>query len=378
MTTKSLTLSVAFLFAAATAICQHKPLIVASNLHLPADTAENRILVRSLDGFLTGSVKPHKENGYVWNSRLPATAALLDEQKGLDTAGAYLDNVVPVDSGRLTVQFSYITVKAGTPSLLGSFKLLAMKTGDHYSFYSPLEENTRTWKTKKMGRFMFYYRYALNKELSKNYVNKAAEFDRKLNAPDYLTRVYFCDDAPEALELLGVTYKAAYNGREHENFFAFENNESLMVFGTNSSDPEALDIHDCWHTRLYYSPKPGVVNRFIDEGCAYLYGGSWGLSWSYILNRFRTVMADKKDWLAVYTENKQFGDSDEKHLYAAYVINALLVQKIEKEKGFPAVMQFLCSGKKQKDDANYFEALDRIDGINRSNFNAVIEKLLNN
>jgi hypothetical protein len=378
MTTKNLSLSIAGLFLAATALCQHKPLIVVPNLRLPVDTGESRILVQSLDGFLAGSGKPHKENGYVWNSRLPATAALLDELKGLDTARACLDNVLPLDSGRLMVQLSFINVKAGTPFLLGSFKLLAIKTDSHYSFYSPLEENTRTWKTKKMGRFIFYYRYALNMELSKNYVRKAAEFDRKLKAPDYLTRMYFCDDAQEALELIGITYKAVYNSLRHKNFFAFENNENLVVFGTNTSDQEALDIHDCWHNRLLYAPKQSTVNRFIDEGCAYLYGGSWGLSWSYILNRFRTVMVDKKDWLAVYSENKQFGDSTEKHLYAAYVINALLVQKIEGEKGFPAVMQFLCSGKKQKDDVNYFEALDRIDGINRSNFNSVIEKLLNN
>lgn len=378
MIAKSLTLSLTGLLLSVTALCQRPSLIMAPNLRLPADTVESRLLIQSLEGFLAGSSKPNQENGYVWHDHLLATAALLNELKGLDTTRAYLENVFPLDSGRLAVQLSYMDVKSGIPSLQGDFKLLARKTGDHYSFYSPLEESTGTWKTKQMGRFIFYYRYTLDKELSKNYARKAAEFDRKLKAPDYLTRVYFCDNANEAMELLGITYKAAYNGRPHLNFFAFENNESLMIFGTASSDPEALDIHDCWHSRLFYTPKQGTVNRFIDEGCAYLYGGSWGMSWPHILSRFKTAIAGKKDWLAVYTENRQFGDSAEKHLYADYVINALLVQKIEKEKGFPAVMQFLCSGKKQKDDASYFEALDKIDGINRSNFNAVVEELLNN
>ena len=378
MIAKNLTFSLAGLLLSITALCQRQSLMMAPNLHLLADTGESRLLIRSLEGFLAGSSKPHQENGYILHDHLLATVAMMNELKGLDTTGAYLENVVSLDSGRLLVQFSYMDVKSGIPSLQGDFKLLARKTGDHYSFYSPLEESTRTWKTKQMGRFIFHYRYTLNKELSKNYVRKAAEFDRKLKAPGYLTRVYFCDNAHEAMELLGVTYKAAYNGQSHQNFFAFENNESLMVFGTDSSDPEALDIHDCWHNRLFYAPKQGTVNRFIDEGCAYLYGGSWGMSWPYILNRFKTAMAGKKDWLAVYTENRQFGDSAEKHLYADYVINALLVQKIEKEKGFPAAMQFLCSGKKQKDDKFYFETLDKIDGINRSNFSAVIEELLNN
>ena len=61
---------------------------------------------------------------------------------------------------------------------------------------------------------------------------------------------------------------------------------------------------------------------------------------------------------------------------AAYVINALLVQKIEKEQGFAAVMELLSCGKYEKGNENYFKALEKITGINKANFNAEVWKLV--
>jgi hypothetical protein len=49
---------------------------------------------------------------------------------------------------------------------------------------------------------------------------------------------------------------------------------------------------------------------------------------------------------------------------------------MEKEKGFPAVMEFLSCGRYEAGNDNYFRALDKITGINRSNFNANVEKLV--
>jgi hypothetical protein len=87
-------------------------------------------------------------------------------------------------------------------------------------------------------------------------------------------------------------------------------------------------------------------------------------------------MGDNKDWLTAFSENKNFGSSQRYHLYVAYVIDALLAQKIEKEKGFDAVMEFLGCGKSQPGNDNYFAALDKIAAINRLNFNESVEKLV--
>jgi hypothetical protein len=382
---KKLLLTIICLINVLICYSQIDKITVPQYVRLPADSVQAKSLISSLKSFLQATTKPNKENQLIWKDQLTETSALLDELKGIENGNkpdqkniysCSLDNVVLIDSTDYILQFSYIGKSQESTVIRASFKLLAKKADGHYYFYSPLQRNTQTWKIKKTGGFEFYYRTPLNATLVNEYVKKAKEFDKKLQAPYYITKMYFCDNTQEALELLGVTYKADYNGLPHDNFSAFENNQNLTVCGYNSSDQESLDIHDCWHLRLRRA-KPGAnINKFIDEGCAYLYGGSWGYSWPYIFKKFKQYTRSTTDWLTAYTENKNFGESAQKHLYVAYVINALLAQKIEKDKGFTGVMEFLVSGKKQKGDEDYFKALDKIDGINRSNFNAIVGKLV--
>ena len=89
-------------------------------------------------------------------------------------------------------------------------------------------------------------------------------------------------------------------------------------------------------------------------------------------------MGTNKDWLTTYNESKKFSVNQQYPLYTSYVINALIVQQIEKEKGFRAVVELLSCGKKEKDNENYFKALDKVTGISKINFNQYIQKLVDN
>lgn len=57
-------------------------------------------------------------------------------------------------------------------------------------------------------------------------------------------------------------------------------------------------------------------------------------------------------------------------------INALIVQKIEKKKGFSAVLELLNSGNLRENFDYFFKELSRITKINEDNFNTEVEKLL--
>lgn len=63
-------------------------------------------------------------------------------------------------------------------------------------------------------------------------------------------------------------------------------------------------------------------------------------------------------------------------MYIAYVLNALIAQKLEKEKGFAAVKQLLACGQRQKGDDNYFAALEKVSGISKADFNTEMWKLV--
>ena len=113
-------------------------------------------------------------------------------------------------------------------------------------------------------------------------------------------------------------------------------------------------------------------------GCAYIYGGSWGMSWEDIQKMFRLRMSyDKKtDWLKLYFERYNFGESQAKHLLITQFVNALIIQKVEKEQGFPAVVELLSSGNIYKDRENFFKILEQVTGINEKNFNKKVAQLV--
>ena len=120
------------------------------------------------------------------------------------------------------------------------------------------------------------------------------------------------------------------------------------------------------------------MNRPIDEGCAYLYGGSWGMSWKEIFKTFKQEVANNKtaNWLEmkenpIYFKTKQFNNS------ADYIVNALIVQKIEKEKGFAGVWEFLNCGKFEKGNENYYKSLEKLTGITKENYNDNVWELIN-
>ena len=111
---------------------------------------------------------------------------------------------------------------------------------------------------------------------------------------------------------------------------------------------------------------------------AYLYGGSWRVySWDDVLRLFRDYAAahPDADWLALYKNGTPMV-STPWPLYIGYVINALIVQRIEKEKGFAAALPLVTCGAKQAGDANYFTALKQVTGVDEAGFNGYVAGLL--
>ncbi|MDB5140694.1 MAG: hypothetical protein JWR12_2610 [Mucilaginibacter sp.] len=382
---KKTALALSALLISSISYCQIDHLIVPSYVRISIDPIESKKIVNSLESFLKQSVTANKDNTLVANGELLETSCLLDEIKGMENGiGAdkknffkcYLTNVVQLDSINYTIQIAYSGVKEDTSVLRASFKLNVKKQADGYSFSSPLKTNTANWKVKNIYNCNLYYKIHINMAIIANYVKKMAEFDKKLNAPVHITQMYLCGDFPTLLDLLGVTYKLDYNGIKQSTLTSFENNINLRLVGADDSNTQIFDIHDLWHERLHRVVPVSIINKPVDEGCAYLYGGSWGISWKDIFKQFKTYEGIKKDWLTTFNDNKNFSASPHYHLYVSYVINALLVKKIEKEEGFSGVIALLSCGKYQPDNNNYFLALNKIAGINKSNFNAVVEQLV--
>lgn len=370
--------SVLFLFITSLTFGQIKPLTVAKYINLPKDTITANSIVKSLDGFLNQKENLNKENTYILNEDLLETSILLDEIKEIEKGPkdnnffkGYLTNIVQLDNSDFLIQFSYIGINNNVPIVTASFELLAKQKNDKFYFLSPLKRNTKSWKSKTIDNCTFHFKNTLNNKVASNYAKTVAYFDKKLNASTGEIEWYGCSDLPDVLKSIGVNYKLEYNGRSTSTFNAGEDNKTLLVSGEHNEAFNSFDPHDLWHERVRNVISRSTVNKPVDEGCAYLYGGSWGLTWKQILLTFKEKIASNpnNDWLMSYNDFYNFGESKEKHLLVPYVINALIVQKIEKEKGFPAVMELLSCGKYEKSNDNYFKILDKLIGINKSNYN---------
>lgn len=359
---------------------QIKPLIIQANVNLPKDTIISNNLIKALNGFLSEKESDNKYNTYVLNEDLLETSLLLDEMKGVEKKSkykddnfykGYLNNVMQIDNTNFLIQFSYMGVSENTSILVASFEVLAKQKGNKFYFSSPLIRNTISWKSKKIENCIFHFKNSLNNDVASSYLKTVAFFDKKLNISTGQIEWYGCSDISDVLKIIGVNYKLDYNGKRESTFSTHENNTTLLVSGVKNENFNSFDPHDLWHERVRNVLSRNVINKPIDEGCAYLYGGSWGLTWKQILQIFeeKIVSNPNNDWLISYNDFYNFGESKEKHLLVPYVINALIVQKIEKEKGFPAVMEFLSCGKYEKSNDNYFKILDKLLGINKSNYN---------
>lgn len=370
---------------------QNHPLLIPSNINLPKDTIVSSNLIESLNGFLSQKENENKTNTYVLSEDLLETSILLDEMKGIEKSGkykddnffkGYLNNVVTLDKNNFLIQFSYIGINQNTAVLRASFEVLTKLKDSKFYFLSPLKRNTISWKVQKTGNIIFHYKNTLNQKRAKEYVKSVALLDAKLQPQNNKIEWYGCTDLTEILNSIGVAYKLDYNAEQSSTFSAFENGTCLLVDGLQNEHFDSFDPHDLWHDRLHNVYPRSSISQPVDEGCAYLYGGSWGISWQQIMKIFKDKVASnpKTDWLeqAYYeTDQINFGESKQKHLMADYVINALLVQKIEKEKGFNGVVELLCSGQNKKGgNENYFKILEKLTGITKANFNESVWALI--
>ncbi len=204
-------------------------------------------------------------------------------------------------------------------------------------------------------------------------------FDKKLEFTDKPTEFYCCHNYHEVLQLIGVDYKSDYSSIVKNSLSSAENDQNLVVNGYFTPDFTEFDPHDLWHARLHKVISVSIINKPVDEGTAFINGGSWGLSWEEILSRFKKYAAanPNADWLALYNESTNYDKGAKFPLNVDYTINALIVEKLEKEKGMGAVKELLSCGRRVDGNENYFKALEKTTGITKANFNKKVWEMIN-
>ncbi|HEY8930888.1 MAG TPA: hypothetical protein VIM55_16905 [Mucilaginibacter sp.] len=366
---------------------QGQHIVIPQNLKIPLDSAQKVQLSSSLNSFISDGGEQVSTTFMILPGTERETGLLINEMKGMGKNAQlkddqfykpYLTNITDLGKNTYGLQISYMGVLNGAPVVHASFKLLTQFKAIGFNFYSPLKENTGGWKTKVLGSITYHYKDTLSMTDAKAYRERIALYDKKLNAPTGPMDVYYCDNFTEAQQIAGIDYKQDYNGIAWNELAKADGGKLLVVNGWNSYKVR-FDTHDLFHERLRLVVKASVINRPVDEGCAYLYGGSWGVyKWPDILALFKKY-ADENlntDWLSIYLneKNKNFVGGNTP-LKISYAINALIARRYDKAHGV-APMPLLTCGKVEKGDENYFKVLESISGINKANFNTEVWRLI--
>lgn len=340
--------------------------------------AGDSVLVDGLRGWLGAMKGPDSLNRYVAEEDRPAMAVLMGQLRRLK-GDSWLGGVMPLDSGHWQIQLNYMSVLRDTPFTQACCTVLARREGDRYFFSSPLAEHTVSWKQKTIGCCTFHYPGTINLRRAAEFERSVASYDQRLKIGKPVIDFYCCANFMEAAKLVGIDYMAIFSGYGYADLSNDYGLHQVIVCGNEWKDGFCtISMHDMWHGELHRAVSTKVINRPVDEGMAYLYGGSWiTYGWKDILR----LMGDYReshpgaDWLALYKDGTNVVPPP-KIIKISYIINALIVQRLEREHGFAASLPVLCCGPKQEGDANYFAALRTVTGVDEAHFSAYIEGLL--
>lgn len=361
--------------------------LITNSIRLPNDSIKVNKLITSLESFLDQKDEANTNNSFVNKDYLLETSLLLDELKGIDKSTnfnddnfykCYLSSVSKTTENQYTVQFSYIGVNGTIPVLRGVFTVIATSIGDEFLFHSPLSLNTSSWTRKNIGKSIVYYKPEFDISIADSYLNYASKFDNIIGINDKPTVLYCANNFNEVMKLIGVDYKLDFSGINFNSSSGVERDTTIIVNGVLASNAIQFDPHDLWHSRLRAVLAPKDTYKPVDEGCAFLFGGSWGYSWEDIKNRFHSFVKTQKDrnWLNSYVEHLDIGDEKGKALRVDYIINALIIKELYKDGDFSKVKQLLSIGRDQPNLDVYFDTLDKVIGINENNFNVEIDRLI--
>lgn len=366
---------------------QSQEIRIDKGIYLLKDSLDKKLIISNLNSFLKEAEQENENNQWVLESQKLETYLLLDELKNIQKSGRfndekfykpYLNNMILLEENLYFIQLSYIGESEGESKLRACFEILAQKENGKFVFASPLIYRTRKWKSKKSKKGIFRYQHEINTENIETYERLSEEFDRKLKNGNKLVEFYCCENIIELQRLVGVQYKIDYNGRTRSNWTSSDESRKLIVLGNGNSEFNNFDTHDLWHDRLSLKISRRAVNKPVDEACAYLYAGSWGYSWDEILQMFMENIASNKnsDWIEYKNKPHNFGESRAKHLMVDYVVTALIVEKLEKEQGFDAVWNLLMAGPVEKGHENYFNTLEKLSGVSKSEYNKWVWQLI--
>jgi len=296
-------------------------------------------------------------------------------------------NCYPIGKDRHLCQIAYYRQKeSNSKSLQLLLSILVHKENGILTFSTPLNYYTDTWKKQKVGSIEYYYRDNIRIDRAEKFAQKNILFASRFKKPVQSLHYFMVENYQELLRLLGFDFNAKSIGKLRDGFgvlgdeviFSIMNNEDFS--------------HDLFH---YYSEtihKWPVRNWVTEEGLAY----SWGNA--YYTRKDGEIAEQKElveilqkymdqnpnvDLLSLF-ENNIWTDRSGiyEHIAPDYqvgrLISSLICDEVDKKQGMEGINIILKIGSKPNHIEPFLQSIDDLLGINRSNFNERVYRLIEN
>jgi len=291
-----------------------------------------------------------------------------------------LINLYPVENKQFLLTLAYTK-----GSEIGRiFTFLAKDNNGTIVFASPVQYNTKYWKTTKIGTITYFFPDTIDTKRAEIFNQKNILMAQKLGLPVRNWDVYMCRNYQEAIQIQGCSYEFTRNGIfnsgdiiDPKTLFSVMNDEDFS--------------HDVLH--MYASQIRGKERNNVAEcGLAYYWANS---GWANV--NFQTGVVEKspnlKDlvlalqkYLQAHKDVKLLDLFDkDPNVLAEYgypkptqvnrIISGIICKEIEKQKGVAGIIELLKCG---RGNDNYFKSIENLIGINRQNFDTEVYKLLFN
>jgi hypothetical protein len=285
-----------------------------------------------------------------------------------------LINLYPIENKQYLLTLAY--TKGNEIGRILTF--LAKEDNGKFVFASPIQYNTKYWKTAITGTITYFFRDTIDTKRTEIFNQKNILMAKKLGLPVRNWEVYMCQNYQEAIQIQGCLYEYTRSGYVNlgdvvspKTLFSVMNDEDFS--------------HDVFHG--YASEIRGkVLNRSAEEGIAYLWGNAYYVG---ILGK----APEQKDLVPLLQQyvkaHKDVGllDLFEKNpdIFAGYgyprprsvksTISGIICGEIERQKGTDGVIELIRCG---RGDDNFFKSIENLVGINRENFDTEVYKLIFN
>lgn len=263
---------------------------------------------------------------------------------------------------------------------VAKIEIILQEISSKYLVSSIIKNNLTRWKLKTIENYSFYSEKEIDEKNLRDFIAKNNQLSLNLKEKKIPTKVYCSDDIYKAYELFGVDYR---RNDSPDSFFlgidlATDNSQSAMIVASEKGTMDDFSFGSLWKARITEKYPIKSLYEPVLEGYSYINDGSPLYKWEQIWIHFKNAypVSQKTDWLSLYGTKENFS-LPSTPLYLENLINALILKKIEKEKGFNGVLELLNCGKFDGENQdNYFKILEKGSGITKANFNAAIDKLI--